>query len=201
MNLTRKANMSRPRKGFGANTSGNQSSPFGGATNKPFGQQSSTTGGGLFGGNTATAGTGGAFGGFGTNTQTSSAPFGGGGGGGGGGLFGGNKPAFGTSGNTSTGLFGTGTGGVSGFGTSNNAQTGAFGAPAATAFGPNVQSEGTGSTPFQPIVEKDTAASQTNHFQSITMMPQFQKFSFEVRMDRGSSAMDSSAEMLTSRCV
>lgn len=173
--------MTLPVKGFGSNTSNTQSSPFGASLAKPFGQQSSTTGGGLFGGTTATAGTGGGFGGFGSNTQNTSTPFGGGGAGGG--LFAqANKPAFGTPANTSTGLFGTGTGGVSGFGTSNNAQTGAFGAPAATAFGPgNLQSEGSGGTPFQPVVEKDTGANQNNHFQSITMMPNYQKFSFEVR--------------------
>ncbi|KAI9789260.1 MAG: Nuclear pore complex protein Nup98-Nup96 [Peltula sp. TS41687] len=174
--------MNRFGKGFGASTSTTQSSPFGAAANKPFGQTSTTTGGGLFGGTTATANTGGGFGGFGTNnnTQTATSAFGGGGG-----MFGGNKPAFGTSTTptTGTGLFGQGTGGVSGFGAANNGQTGAFGAPA-TAFQPGtLQSEGTGGVPFAPSTEKEVGPNNTagpnNVFQSITMMAQYQKFSFE----------------------
>lgn len=97
--------------GFGST---NNSNPLFGA-NKPatsmFGGAATTQSGSLFGGNTATAGTGGAFGSttgtggaFGANNNT------------GGGLFGGgsqqNKPAFGASG---TGTTGFGSGG--GFGT------------------------------------------------------------------------------------
>ncbi|KAI9814647.1 MAG: Nuclear pore complex protein Nup98-Nup96 [Pycnora praestabilis] len=171
--------------GFG--TSGTQqSSPFGAA--KPFGATNTTSsGGGLFGNNTATAGSSTGFGGggFGTtnNTTNNSSPFGGGNTGGG--LFGTNKPAFGAAAsNPSGGLFGSSA--STGFGAANNAPatttttTGAFGGAVGTALsnGPTPQSDGTGGTPFQAFTEKDVG-SQVNHFQSISFMQPYQKFSFE----------------------
>ena len=163
--------------GFGSNTQPNQtnqSSLFGAA--KPFGG-TSTSGGGLFGNSTATAGASPGFGGFGANNNAAntSSPFGGGSTGGG--LFGStaSKPAFGT-GASSGGLFGAG-----GFGTTNAQPTGAFGAPASTALSSvNPQTDGTGSTPFQPFTEKESGSAQTNTFQSISFMQPYQKFSFEV---------------------
>ncbi len=163
--------------GFGSNTQPNQpnqTSLFGAA--KPFGG-TSTSGGGLFGNSTATAGSSTGFGGFGANNTTAntSSPFGGASTGGG--LFGStaSKPAFGTGG-SSGGLFGAG-----GFGTTNAQPTGAFGAPASTALSSvNPQTDGTGSTPFQPFTEKESGSAQTNHFQSISFMQPYQKFSFEV---------------------
>ncbi|KAI9764676.1 MAG: Nuclear pore complex protein Nup98-Nup96 [Candelina submexicana] len=158
-------------------TTNNQTTPFG--ASKPFGTNTTSSGGSLFGGQTATAGSSPSFAGFGNNnnaTNTSS-PFGAASTGGS--LFGNNKPAFGSNtGNTSGTLFGgTNTGA---FGTGNNTTTGgAFGSPASTALGgANPQSDGTGSTPFQAFTEKDVG-NQTNHFQSITFMQPYQKFSFE----------------------
>lgn len=164
--------------GFGSNTQqpnqSQQTSLFGAA--KPFG--GTTSSGGLFGNSTATAGPSTGFGGFGaTNTTANtSSPFGGATTGGA--LFGStaSKPAFGTGG-SSGGLFGAG-----GFGTTNAQPTGAFGAPASTALSSvNPQTDGTGSTPFQPFTEKESGSAQTNHFQSISFMQPYQKFSFEVR--------------------
>ena len=161
--------------GFGAsNTSG-----FG---TKPAFGNTAASGGGLFGGSTpATTGTG--FGGFGSNTNTTNAassPFGGGASSGGG-LFGtASKPAFGTGASTGGGLFGGGSTG-SGFGQSNT-QTGLFGAPPSTSLGTNTgDCQGTGSTPFQAFTERDAPnSSSTNHFQSISFMAPYNKFSFEV---------------------
>ncbi|KAL6717420.1 hypothetical protein ACLMJK_005335 [Lecanora helva] len=157
--------------GFGSNTSNN--SAFG--QNRPaFGAANSTSsgGGGLFGGGTTTTGTSGGFGGFGNNNNNAS----------GGGIFGqsAQKPAFG-SGTSSGGLFGSGnTSG--GFGQTNNQTSSAFGAPMSSALGQNSNAEctGTGSTPFSAYTEKEGPASNTtNHFQSISFMPPYQKFSFE----------------------
>ncbi|KAI9879573.1 MAG: hypothetical protein M1830_008107 [Pleopsidium flavum] len=159
--------------GFGSNPQPNQQTLLGGA--KPFGQ-TTTSGGGLFGNNTATATSSTGFGGFGTNSNTTntSSPFGGGNTGGG--LFGSStsKPAFGTGG-SSGGLFG-----AAGFGTTNSQPTGAFGSPASTALSSvNPQTDGTGNTPFQATTERESGSTQTNHFQSISFMQPFQKFSFE----------------------
>ncbi len=165
----------KPAGGFGASAPNNQSSQgslFGAA--KPFGT-TATSGGGLFGNNTATAGastTG--FGGFGANNTAvnPSSPFGGGTTGGG--LFGSsaNKPAFGTGGSQG-GLFGAG-----GFGTTQ--ATSAFGGSGTALSSVNPQTDGTGSTPFQAFTERESGSAQTNHFQSISFMQPYQKFSFEV---------------------
>lgn len=103
-------------------------------------------------------------------------------------MFGGNRSAFGGT-TTGSGIFGATTGG---FGSSNTTQTGAFGAPASTALGGgNLQSEGTGAVPFQPFVEKDSGTTQTNHFQSISFMQPYQKFSFEVKATQHQSHLPS----------
>ncbi|KAI4245015.1 MAG: hypothetical protein LQ352_006645, partial [Teloschistes flavicans] len=154
--------------GFGANAS--TSTPFGGNTSGGFGANTSTSGG-MFGSNTATSGTNTGFGGFGSsNTNT------------GGGLFGGgNKPAFGSQ-QPSTGgnLFG---GGSNTFGSSNNNQTstGFAGAPISSALGGAVpECQGTGSIPFQAVVEKESVSSnQSNHYQSIAFMQPYKNYSFE----------------------
>ena len=162
--------------GFGTNQG---SSPFGAKTG--FG--SGTTGGGsLFGSNTATTGTSTGFGGFGgTNNSTNpTSTFGNNNTNTGGGLFGsgGNKPAFGTGTTSGGSLFG----GNNAFGAANNQTSSVFGAPQSTALGGNnADCQGTGTTPFQAYTEKEGGgSSQTNHFQSISFMPPYQKFSFEV---------------------
>jgi nuclear pore complex protein Nup98-Nup96 len=154
--------------------------PFGAA--KPFGA-ANTSGSTLFGGSTATTG-GTGFGGFGSNTANTtntSSPFGASTTGGG--LFGStaNKPAFGSAPATGGGLFGS-TNTNTAFGQGNNQTTSLFGNAQGTALGPNVpESQGTGSTPFQPFIEKDGPSSSTsNHFQSISFMSPYQKYSFEV---------------------
>lgn len=155
--------------GFGAASSG--ASPFGSQNRPAFGAPAATSaGGGLFGGGTATAGTFGGFGGFGGNAANNNT---------GGGLFGqpaAQKPAFG-AGTTGGGLFGNNAGG--GFGQPSNQTVGAFGGPAN--IGQNVpESQGTGSTPFQAFSEKEGTGSMTNHFQSISTMEPYKKYSYEV---------------------
>lgn len=167
---------------FGSNTT---ASAFG--ANKPtFGNTANTSGGGLFGSSTQTGGTG--FGGFGSNNATNTAsPFGATNTGTGGGIFGStaNKPAFGSNTNTGGGLFGSGTGGGGAFGQTNTQSTGLFGAAQGTALSTNTADcQGTGSTPFQPFIEKDTPGGSNNHFQSISFMQPYQKFSFEVSRER-----------------
>jgi len=160
--------------GFGTSTS----TPFG-AAKSAFGA-STTSSGGLFGSTTATSGTT-AFGGFGSTPANTSSSSGFGGGAAGGGLFG-NAPktAFGT-GSSTGGLFGTGSTG-SAFGSGTSQPTSVFGGPQSTALGGNTpECQGTASTPFQAFTEKDTpGSSQTNHFQSISFMQPYQKYSFEV---------------------
>ncbi|KAL1999630.1 hypothetical protein VTN02DRAFT_4254 [Thermoascus thermophilus] len=151
--------------GFGttANTGGGL---FGNKTGG-FGSTTTTSGGSLFGGGTATAG-GTGFGGFGSTSNT-----GGFGSTGttGGGLFGNKTGGFG--GTTGTSAFGTG----GGFGTTG---TTGFGGGAGTAFNQPVPAcEGTGSTPFNPVTEKDSGSNVTNHYQSISFMQPYSRYSFE----------------------
>lgn len=154
--------------GFGVGTTNN--APFG--QNRPaFGASTTSSGGGLFGSGTATAGTTSGFGGFGSTTNNNNNSSGG--------LFGSApKPAFG-GGNPSGGLFGN-TGG--GFGSTNNQQqTSAFNAPISSALGMNsAECQGTGSTPFSAYTEKEGTGNTTNHFQSISFMAPYKNFSFEV---------------------
>ncbi|KAJ5221594.1 uncharacterized protein N7469_010481 [Penicillium citrinum] len=166
--------------GFGANTQNNSGSLFGGQNRTSgFGSTNNNTGGSLFGSttNTGNAGgfgssTGGGFGsgttgGFGssaTNTNT------------GGGLFGANKPAGGFGSTGTTGGFGSSnTGGA--FGSSTN--TGFGGGGTALAGGALPPCDGTGSTPFNAFTEKDTNSSVMNHYQSISFMQPYNKYSFE----------------------
>ncbi|KAI9722883.1 MAG: hypothetical protein M1812_001331 [Candelaria pacifica] len=156
----------------------NQTAPFGAA--KPFGTNTTSGSGSIFGSQTANAAPSTGFAGFGTsgNTTNTSSPFGAASTSGG--MFGNNnKPAFGSNtGNTSGNLFGGSNTGAFSSG-NNTASGGPFGSPASTALGgANPQSEGTGSTPFQAFTEKDVG-NTTNHFQSITFMQPYQKFSFE----------------------
>lgn len=169
----------------------NFSSPTGFGTNQgssPFGAKSAfggtpTSGGGLFGSNTSTAGTSTGFGGFGgtNNTTNPTSAFGSNTSNTGGGLFGNtaNKPAFGAGTTSGGGLFG---GGNNAFGATNNQTTSVFGATQSTALGSNnVECQGTGSTPFQAYTEKEGPGNaQVNHFQSISFMAPYAKFSFEV---------------------
>ncbi|KAJ5168383.1 uncharacterized protein N7482_003977 [Penicillium canariense] len=165
--------------GFGANTQNQSGSLFGGTQNRAAGfGTSNTPGGSLFGSTTPNTagpsafGSGGGFGssagatagGFGSSANT------------GGGLFG-SKPGggFGTS-NTGTGGFGS-TG--SGFGTGASATNTAFGGSGTAFQGAPPACEGTGGTPFNPFTEKDANSTATNHYQSISFMQPYSKFSFE----------------------
>ncbi|KAL1870974.1 hypothetical protein Plec18167_007281 [Paecilomyces lecythidis] len=156
--------------GFGSTQ--NQSNSLFGSQNRTtgFGSTPATSGGSLFGGGTATSG-GTGFGGFGSTSNT---------GGFGssntaGGLFGNKTGGFGSS----TGTSGFGTGGTTGgFGT--GAATTGFGAAAGSAFQGSIPPcEGTGGTPFNPVTEKDSGSSVTNHYQSITYMQPYSRYSFE----------------------
>ena len=157
--------------GFGqpaANTGG-----FGAA--KPFGAPA-TTGGGLFGNTTATAG-GGFGGGFGqppAQTTGFGAPAAAGG------LFGAKPATTGFGATAGTGLFGGGGGATTGtgFGAAANPATPAFGQTAAG--GLQNPPNGTSNPAFEPYVEKDVATNAMNHFQTIAFMPAYQKFSLEV---------------------
>jgi nuclear pore complex protein Nup98-Nup96 len=134
-----------------------------------FGGGNSTFGGGFGGGaatnNTTTSGFGG------TNTS-------------GGGLFGSKPSGFGTAATTtgSSNMFGAsnntsggfGTNTSTGFGTSNT--SGGFGAGASN-IAPN---NGTGTTPFQAIQEKEAGnANSQAQYQTITFMQPYQNFSLE----------------------
>lgn len=157
--------------GFGTQ---NQSNSLFGSQNRTGGFGTTGTGtssgGGLFGSGTSTAG-GTGFGGGGSGFGSSNT--GGGFGSSGGGLFG-NK----TGGGFGTGTSGFGTGG-GGFGTSGGA-TGGFGGGTGTAFNqPVPPSDGTASTPFSPFTEKDNSSNVTNHYQSISFMQPYNKYSFE----------------------
>ena len=168
--------------GFGASTS--NSNLFGGANKPAFGTPA-TSSGSLFGnGATATTGASNGFSGFGAqnNTSNNSSPFNTQNNGS---LFGGaNKPAFGGA-NTGSGLFGSGSSANS-FGPGNNQSTSVFGPQSTALGGNNTECQGTGSTPFQAYTEKEGAGSTTtNHFQSISFMPPYQKFSFEVCSTQG----------------
>ena len=153
--------------GFGAGAS-NSTAPFGGGTSA-FGSNA-TTSSSLFGGTPATANSSTGFGGFGgSNTNNTSNS-----------LFGGTgKSTFG--GNTSGGsLFGGGTTGT-GFGSTTNQPSSAFGAPISSALAPaTAESQGTGSTPFQPFTEKESGSNVANQYQSISFMQPYKNFSFEV---------------------
>jgi hypothetical protein len=163
-------NIINPGTGFG---SGNTASPFG-VNRSGFGATTNTTsGGGLFGSNTATSGPSTGFGGFGSNANNANS---------GGGMFGAtNKPAFGAQNNTGGSLFGGGAGNNT-FGQNNNQNTGAFGNTLGAALGTSTtECQGTGSTPFQVVQEKDNAAgTTTNHYQSVTFMQPYKNFCFEV---------------------
>lgn len=170
--------------GFGASTNNNAgSSLFGGGNNNQ------TTGGfGGFGGNNSTSSPAPAFG---ANTNSTPGAFGSTSNAGSS-LFGNNnqnKPAFGAT--TGGGLFGSSTTTTpntgTGFGsTSNNATAstgfGGFGASASTGFGQQAapQNQGTATTPFEPVQEKDaTTNGTTNIYQTIACQPAYQKFSHE----------------------
>ena len=174
--------------GFGSTQPGGFGAP------KPFGT-STSTGGSIFGGGTgtgtgtSTATSGGGFGSFGGNassTQQTSTPFGGGANAasGGGSIFGGSgaKTGFGTASTPASGIFSQGAG--AGFGatpTPAPTTSGPFGAPASTALGaPTPPSEGSGGTPFQAYQDRDGPNSAMNHYQSISFMQPYQKYTTEV---------------------
>lgn len=156
--------------GFGANNNSNTTSLFG--NNKPaFGAAPASTSGGMFGG-TQTATTGG-FGGsaFGQSNANQSSGF----------SFGQKPGGFGSTSNApGTSLFGGGNSSTTPFGQGSNTNT--FGAGTALQNSAVPPSEGTGSTAFAPHIEKDSGAAgaPTNHYQSITFMQPYQKYSFEV---------------------
>lgn len=162
--------------GFGANTQNQTTSLFGsGNQNRTSGFGTTTNTGSLFGGNTQTTGATSGFGagtGFGSTTGGTTGF--GGGANTGAGMFG-SKPAtgFGTS---TTGSTGFGTSGTTGFGA--GATNTAFGGTGTAFQGPQT-CEGTGSTPFSAFTEKDNNSSTMNHYQSISFMQPYTKFSFE----------------------
>ncbi|MCJ1284392.1 Nuclear pore complex protein Nup98-Nup96 [Xylographa opegraphella] len=155
---------SRTGTGFGTG-----STAFG-ASKPAFGSTSSST---LFGSTAAPTG-GSTFGGFGTNNSTTNnTGFGGTGTTGG---FG--KPTFG-AGNSTGGIFGAAPTSGSSFGQGTSQPTNLFGAPPSTALASNnADCVGTGGTPFTPVIEKDGNTS-TVHFQTITFMQPYMKFSLE----------------------
>lgn len=44
----------------------------------------------------------------------------------------------------------------------------------------NQATSGTANPPFSPYVEKDLSSGQNSHYQSITAMPAYRNYSFEV---------------------
>ncbi|WEW60795.1 hypothetical protein PRK78_006283 [Emydomyces testavorans] len=149
--------------GFGA--SNTQTNPMFGGQNKGFGSTATTTGGSMFGtgasafGNTG-FGTGSSFG---TTAGTGT----------GGGMFGSTQTTgFGAGGQPSS-LFGGGTTGGTGFG-------GGAGFGSGTALGGNVPPpSGTANPPFSAFEEKEPSSSVTCHYQSISCMQPYLKYSFE----------------------
>lgn len=149
-----------------------------GTTNNPGGSlfgSSTTTPSTGFGSGGATGGgfgTGGAFGSTNnTNNTTTTTPSGG--------LFGANKTSgFGA---TNTAPSGFGGGATAGFGAgAGTTGTGTGFGGGGTAFqGALPTCEGTGNTPFNPWTEKDSNTSATNHYQSISFMQPYSKWSFE----------------------
>ena len=100
-------------------------------------------------------------------------------------MFGGaaNKPATGFGGGSAgSGLFGSANT-TGGFGSNTtNTSSGLFGAAQGTALGGNTpECQGTGSTPFSAYTEKEANSSVTNHYQAVSFMQPYQKYSFEVR--------------------
>ncbi|PTU18236.1 hypothetical protein P175DRAFT_0495628 [Aspergillus ochraceoroseus IBT 24754] len=169
--------LSFSRLGFGTTTQ-NQGNSLFGSQNRTGGFGTATSSGGsLFGSGAQTQTSGGGFGGFGSTGNTS------GGGGGGGGFGAGSNTSGGIFGNKTGGAFGSTTGTTGGFGTGGGfgGSTGSgFGGGTGTAFQQAVPpSDGTGSTPFSAFTEKDGASSATNHYQSVSFMQPYSKYSFE----------------------
>ncbi|KAK4665853.1 hypothetical protein QC763_409030 [Podospora pseudopauciseta] len=165
--------------GFGTNTTGGAFGGGGfGAAKPAFGTPASTSGGGLFGSTTATAGgTGFGFGNT-ANTAATSTPFGGGGGSS---LFGAAKPATTGFGGTSTG-FGAGATGGSLFGGGGTSTTGTgFGATTNPGIGTATgEAPGTAVVAFNPLVEKEpNNVSQSNSFQNVCFMDAYKRWSPE----------------------
>ncbi|EAU35773.1 hypothetical protein ATEG_03971 [Aspergillus terreus NIH2624] len=159
--------------GFGSNTQKTVELPLRRSESHRYGIGTATSSGGsLFGGG---ATSGGGFGSGGGGGFRSSGATGGGFGSSGGGLFG-NKTGggFGSTTTTPGGGFGS-SGGFGGGG----GGTG-FGSGTGTAFQQAIPpSDGTASTPFSAFTEKDGASSVTNHYQSISFMQPYSKYSFE----------------------
>ncbi|OJD16402.1 hypothetical protein AJ78_03432 [Emergomyces pasteurianus Ep9510] len=159
--------------GFGA-TNTAQSNPMFGSQNKGFGAAATSTGGNLFGSTNApsttfgTSGFGGGgtgFGGTGTGTTGT-------------GIFAQQQPqqsGFGSAGQSSSMFGGASTGGA-GFGASAGS---GFGASGTALSGGVPPAEGTANPPFSTYTEKDQSTSATNHYQTISAMAPYSKYSFE----------------------
>ncbi|OAX84565.1 hypothetical protein ACJ72_01064 [Emergomyces africanus] len=159
---------------FGTNTA--QSNPMFGSQNKGFGAAATSTGGNLFGATNAPStsfgttgfGTGGTgFGGTGTGTTgtgmfstTQQQP---------------QQSGFGSAGQGNTMFGGASTGGT-GFGASAGSGFGASGTALGGAVPP---AEGTANPPFSAYTEKDQSSNSTNHYQTISAMVPYSKYSFE----------------------
>ncbi|EEP80237.1 predicted protein [Uncinocarpus reesii 1704] len=138
-----------------------------GGQNKGFGTTATTTGGGMFGQGTSAFGGGNAFGtgaAFG-NTATPATNTG---------MFSNTQTAgFGTGTQQGSSIFGGGSSGGTGFGSGTGFGTG-------TALSGNVPPpSGTANPPFNAYEEKEPSSSVTCHYQSISCMPPYQKYSFE----------------------
>ncbi|EAS36157.3 nucleoporin SONB [Coccidioides immitis RS] len=145
--------------GFGAPTA--QTNPIFGGQNKGFGSTPTSTGG-MFGSGTSTFGNTGFGSGssFGNTPSTGSS-----------GMFGSNQTSGFGSGSQGSSLFGGGTTGGTGFGGGS-----AFGSGTALA-GAIPPASGTANPPFSAYEEKDS--SGTCHYQSISCMQPYLKYSFE----------------------
>lgn len=175
--------------GFGASTNKTTPSLFGSSTapKSPFGASATTpsaTTSSLFGSGTKTNTTGGfgstaapTSGGFGTGTA-----FGGAASGGTGLLGSSNTGTTGGFGSATTPATGTGIFGSSTAAPSSGTGFGGFASQAAgsgTALGgPLPPPEGTANPPFNAVTERDNS-NVTSHYQSITVMPAYAKYSFE----------------------
>ncbi|EGE86857.1 nucleoporin SONB [Blastomyces dermatitidis ATCC 18188] len=159
--------------GFGTNTA--QSNPMFGSQNKGFGAGTTTTGGNLFGASSTPSttfggsgfGSGGTgFGGTATGTTGT-------------GVFGSTQQqpqqtGFGSAGQGSSMFGGTATGGTA-FGQAGSA----FGASGTALSGAVPPAEGTANPPFSAYTEKDQGSSITSHYQTISAMAPYSKYSFE----------------------
>ena len=171
LSLENTSKLTRDSPGFGTSNNNNSTTSLFGNNKPTFGAAPASTGGTMFG--STQTGTTGGFGGanFGQSSANQSSGF----------SFGQKSGGFASTSNApGTSLFGGGNPSTNAFGQSSN--TNSFGAGTALQNSAVPPSDGTGSTAFTPHIEKDSNVSgaPTNHYQSITFMQPYQKYSFEV---------------------